>query len=148
VNLPGNDIIQHKLLKRRKFVDNHWLWCGAKDEKGYGCININHKMYRVHRLVAYLWLDLDLNSDLLSLHKQECSNKSCFNPDHLYVGTVQDNNEDCVNFGEHHGVHQTHCKHGHEFTPENTFTTSYGRRGCRACHHYMSIAKKFLRLYE
>jgi hypothetical protein len=28
----------------------------------------------------------------------------------------------------------THCKNGHEFTPENTYMrTKHGRRGCRAC---------------
>jgi hypothetical protein len=28
---------------------------------------------------------------------------------------------------------QTHCKRGHEFTPENTYVTSQGGRSCRAC---------------
>lgn len=28
---------------------------------------------------------------------------------------------------------KTHCKHGHEFTPENTSTTHDGKRVCRTC---------------
>lgn len=28
---------------------------------------------------------------------------------------------------------KTHCKHGHEFTPENTFIKSNGCRSCRTC---------------
>ena len=28
----------------------------------------------------------------------------------------------------------THCKHGHEFTPENTYTREEGWRQCRACN--------------
>jgi hypothetical protein len=28
---------------------------------------------------------------------------------------------------------KTHCKHGHEFTPENTVARRDGRRRCRAC---------------
>jgi len=28
---------------------------------------------------------------------------------------------------------RTHCKHGHEFTPENTIYDSEGARGCRQC---------------
>lgn len=28
---------------------------------------------------------------------------------------------------------KTHCKHGHEFTPENTHISPHGRRICRAC---------------
>lgn len=28
----------------------------------------------------------------------------------------------------------THCQHGHEFTPENTYTRAEGWRQCRACN--------------
>jgi hypothetical protein len=28
---------------------------------------------------------------------------------------------------------KTHCTHGHEYTPENTFATKRGWRECRAC---------------
>jgi len=28
---------------------------------------------------------------------------------------------------------KTHCKHGHELTPENTYTTPQGGRECREC---------------
>jgi hypothetical protein len=28
---------------------------------------------------------------------------------------------------------QTHCQHGHEFTPENTYWKRNGTRSCRAC---------------
>jgi hypothetical protein len=30
---------------------------------------------------------------------------------------------------------QTHCKRGHEFTPENTFIRANGWRMCRTCHN-------------
>lgn len=30
---------------------------------------------------------------------------------------------------------QTHCKHGHEFTPENTRISAQGSRVCRACQN-------------
>lgn len=29
---------------------------------------------------------------------------------------------------------RTHCKRGHEFTPENTYLTKAGHRVCRECH--------------
>ena len=32
-----------------------------------------------------------------------------------------------------HRKGQTHCKHGHEFTPENTYVKSNGTRACRQC---------------
>jgi hypothetical protein len=28
---------------------------------------------------------------------------------------------------------RTHCKSGHEFTPENTYVSQSGGRACRAC---------------
>lgn len=31
------------------------------------------------------------------------------------------------------GEHKTHCIHGHEFTPENTFRDSRGYRCCYIC---------------
>ena len=34
----------------------------------------------------------------------------------------------------HRVVLKTHCSHGHEYTPENTYRASTGARVCRACH--------------
>jgi len=36
----------------------------------------------------------------------------------------------------------THCKRGHEFTPENTTTNSQGHRWCRECTRIRSAAKR------
>lgn len=52
----------------------------------------------------------------------------------LAYGTSSENNYDLVRHGRHHLAKLTHCKmRGHEFTPENTFTTREGRRGCKRC---------------
>lgn len=37
---------------------------------------------------------------------------------------------------------KTHCKRGHEFTPENTFLLKNGRR-CKICHRASDL--KYLR---
>lgn len=42
------------------------------------------------------------------------------------------NLRDAVRHGTHPMSSKTHCKNGHEFTPENTVTTARQRR-CRAC---------------
>lgn len=31
------------------------------------------------------------------------------------------------------GKRKTHCIHGHEYTPENTYIKSTGIRGCKQC---------------
>jgi len=32
-----------------------------------------------------------------------------------------------------HNARKTHCKHGHEYTPENTYVQPKGSRACRTC---------------
>lgn len=44
-----------------------------------------------------------------------------------------DNNLDRVRNGIHHNAKKTHCKYGHEFTPENTHRRPNGGRTCKAC---------------
>lgn len=38
----------------------------------------------------------------------------------LTYGTKSENSLDIVRHGRHHLASRTHCKHGHEYTPENT----------------------------
>ncbi|MFJ4173388.1 NUMOD4 domain-containing protein [Microbacterium sp. NPDC089696] len=52
--------------------------------------------------------------------------------ENLAWGTHAQNSRDMVENGHHRGLAKTHCKHGHEFTPENTHVYR-GRRTCRRC---------------
>lgn len=40
---------------------------------------------------------------------------------------------------------KTHCIHGHEFTPDNTYVTPYGARQCRACSRARSARQRSAR---
>lgn len=53
--------------------------------------------------------------------------------ENLRWDTNSANNLDMVRNGNHHNARKTHCKGGHEFTPENTYITTDGRRDCREC---------------
>lgn len=126
-------------LDKYKIVDEItgcWRTQGVKLTKGYAVIFFNEKQRRIHRVSAHLYLGLDLDSDLLSLHKTECPYRDCFNPDHLYIGTAQNNAHDRSIVGHTQGwkwqANKTHCSRGHEFTAENTFEHQ-GRRRCREC---------------
>src|SRR3546814_4096393 len=48
----------------------------------------------------------------------------------LFAGTQGDNIRDAAAKGRMAGQQQTHCKHGHEFTPENTRHLRAGQREC------------------
>ena len=55
-------------------------------------------------------------------------------PGNLRWGTPLENEQDKRKFGFQYWRERTHCKHGHEYTPENTIR--YGNnpaRVCRAC---------------
>ncbi|AGT12002.1 HNH endonuclease [Mycobacterium phage SchoolBus] len=68
----------------------------------------------------------------------DCLHRRCVNPEHLRVMTAVENSE----ASPHTRVARkfnTHCVHGHEFTPENTIWESKGNgyrgRKCRECHY-------------
>jgi len=81
-----------------KFVnktDNCWLWSGAKKgSKNYGSFSIQGKDYRAHR-VSYEHFYGQFNKDLNVLH--HCDNPACIRPEHLFLGTHQENMIDKVN---------------------------------------------------
>lgn len=54
--------------------------------------------------------------------------------ENLAYGTHSENEMDKVLHGTHRNAAKTHCKHGHEFTPENTRPQFGGKgRACKAC---------------
>jgi hypothetical protein len=53
--------------------------------------------------------------------------------ENLRWDTYSSNNRDLVKHNTHWQSKKTHCKHGHEFTPENTIARPGGGRKCHAC---------------
>lgn len=77
-----------------------WLWRGATDTKGYGCLGYTGTTTRANRL-AWLCFFGEIPSGLLVCH--HCDNPRCCNPFHLFLGTVSDNAKDSVAKGRWNG---------------------------------------------
>lgn len=71
-----------------------WLWQGARS-RGYGAFESRELggMLRTHRL-SWTIVHGPIPNGLYVLHR--CDNPPCCNPDHLFLGTNQDNVDDMV----------------------------------------------------
>lgn len=99
---------------------------------GYGTVGFKGKIVKVHRYVYER--DVGPIPEGMKIDHR-CRVRACCNPDHLRCVTNQVNTtENVVNHQWQVMAARTHCKNGHEFTPENVPLKTSKGRGCRACN--------------
>lgn len=97
--------------------DACWIWTG-QTHKGYG----RYSGQQAHRL-TYASLVGPFDP---SLEIDHLCRPLCVRPDHLEPVTHAENMR-------RHFSNYTHCRNGHEYTPDNTYRRPSGHRDCRAC---------------
>lgn len=126
------DIARFKSKTRR--ADNGCLEFVAKskDKDGYGFFYLNGRQLGAHRIAWAMGGGEVPEWPMVIDHR--CKNVACVDVEHLRVVRQAEN---CVELAVDNpwkrNKAKSHCKNGHEFTPENTHRTPKGFRNCKAC---------------
>lgn len=120
------------------------VWLYGNASKNYGRVYFEGKHRILHTVVFNA--QCGLLSDNRELHHM-CLNKACCNLAHIQVISPSEHMKLHYNGRKYHerARSRTHCKHNHEFTPENTYIRKDGHRACRMCHKIWKREKRRLK---
>ena len=113
-----------------------WVWTATCNSWGYGQVRVGRKMTQAHRVSWGLRFG-PIPDGSLVLHR--CDVPCCVNPEHLFLGTPQDNVLDMRRKLRDNGADKINsakvaCPRGHPYDEANTHMRSRGSRECRACN--------------
>lgn len=99
-SFPKAYSLKEAVLQRtdKKDPNECWSWLGQKRKpkgnakSGYGRLEYRGTQYTAHKLAWELHNKTTVPKGYCICHL--CDNPECVNPDHLFLGSIQDNNED------------------------------------------------------
>lgn len=131
-----------KSLDRRDKAGRNWKGRILKTwlARGYECVTLGKRdKRRVNRLVCVAFHGPSPEGKPLALHRNgDCRDNR---PENLYWGDDSDNTNDKMRHGTHPQASKTHCKKGHPFDEENTYSSpNRVGRECRKCRSLRVVA--------
>lgn len=114
-----------------------WSWTAYRNKCGYGTFQLGPSQILAHR-ASWKLHNGAFDESLNVLHR--CDNPSCVNPDHLFLGTHQENMADCKRKKRFFHSSKTHCRQGHPYDEKNTRFNKKGERVCKVCAYGYELA--------
>lgn len=100
--MEDREYMKQYLLRKIEIVDECWIFKGcknAKEDKGYGIVSHKGKTKLAHRL-SYEIYKGEIPKGMYVLHNCPIEdNRTCCNPDHLWLGTYKQNSIDAAKKG-------------------------------------------------
>lgn len=118
-----------RFWRRVDKTDDCWLWTGGSNGLGYGVFGIaTGQTMGAHR---YSWQIVfgPIPDGMFVCH--QCDTPACVRPDHLFLGTHEDNMVDMVSKGRQAYVNC--CAAGHPWTEDSTRHVMVNGRQTRRC---------------
>jgi len=100
---------------------------------GYGQKRVGDKVYPAHRLSFAYANNLSIADIKGQLVLHSCDNPPCINPEHLRLGTQQDNMDDMYARGRGHKFSKEFCIRGHRIADNPYIRKDTGVRLCSKC---------------
>jgi hypothetical protein len=130
----GSSTVERIEFHIRRDSTGCWLWTGVLGVDGYARVSVGGRLRSAHRTSYEVHVG-PIPEGLQIDHL--CRVRHCVNPEHLEPVTAQTNTRRGQTIAAKHAA-TTHCPQGHEYTPENTYSSKRGERDCRQCRRVHS----------
>lgn len=127
--------LEQRLLSKVRVEGYHWIWTGAKNDRGYGQISIRESgrptILYAHRVSYGLFVgEIPAGRELD--HLPFCRIRACICPWHVEPVTHKENVLRGNSPAAKH-ARKTHCVNGHELSGLNLWINSRNSRVCLTC---------------